>query len=128
MNIQTALYAWLTAQAGVSALVGDRLYPLRLPQKCAYPAIRYERDNTDRSTDHDGQGDLLTTDLQLDSVATTLAAAVNVADAVRSALLNYSGAMGDLHVYRVELVADFETWDQTLEAYRASQAWTIWHN
>lgn len=43
MNLEQALSAHLRAHTGLTALVGDRIYPLVLPQGCAMPAITYSR-------------------------------------------------------------------------------------
>ena len=38
MIIEEALVAYLTGYAGLSALIGTRLYPLRLPENPTYGA------------------------------------------------------------------------------------------
>lgn len=40
---ETQLYAWLSGQAYVSALVGQDIYPLALPETHGLPAITYHR-------------------------------------------------------------------------------------
>ena len=57
MSFSTDLYTRLSSHAGLSALVGDRIYPLRLPQNPTLPAVVYQRisgqrlQNLDRNTD-----------------------------------------------------------------------------
>lgn len=41
--LEQRLYAHLSADADVSALVGSRIYPLVMPQGAALPAIVYQR-------------------------------------------------------------------------------------
>lgn len=42
MSIESGLYAKVTGNAGVSALIGTRLYPLVLPQNPTLPAASYQ--------------------------------------------------------------------------------------
>lgn len=44
--IEAVLYSRLRDFAGLAALVGDRIYPIVLPQKCPLPAITYKRITT----------------------------------------------------------------------------------
>lgn len=128
MSFQADFYAWLDAQAGVTAIVGDRIYPLRLPQEVVYPAIRFERDGDAESLDFAGQGGLHRTEIQLDALAETHAAAVDLAAAVRTALLNFRGAMGSTFVTHTQIETTFDTWEESLDVYRVSQAWTFSHH
>jgi hypothetical protein len=43
MRLTEAVYARLAAHSGVVALVGDRVYPDKLPQPPTFPAIAYTR-------------------------------------------------------------------------------------
>ena len=42
-GIEEAIYGALTAHAGLSALVDDRVYPMVLPQDATRPAVTYMR-------------------------------------------------------------------------------------
>lgn len=127
MSFQSDFYTWLSAQPGVTAIVSDRIYPLRLPQEGAYPAVRFERDSEYDQQDFDGQGGLLVTNLQVDALATTHDQSLTLADAIRAALINYQGTMGSTVVNQTVLDATFDTWDESLELYRVSHAWTFAH-
>lgn len=41
MNADKYIYAKLVANAGVTAIVGTRVYPIIIPQESTYPAIAY---------------------------------------------------------------------------------------
>lgn len=53
MNTGKYIYAKLAADAGVTALVANRIYPVYLPQNAVYPAIVYlvENEPVDRQKD-----------------------------------------------------------------------------
>ena len=43
MNLKQAFFKHLSENAGLSGLVGDRVYPLILPPKAKLPAVSYAR-------------------------------------------------------------------------------------
>ncbi len=42
MSLSTVIYSRLSGFAGLSALVGSRIYPNKLPQDPTFPAVRYQ--------------------------------------------------------------------------------------
>lgn len=128
MTIYTELRTWLLSRPGVSALVVNRMYPLFIPGDATYPAIRFERDGTDRTRDYDGQGKLVGSSMQIDAIDDRLSSAVDLAAAIKTELLSFRGAMGSMLIQRTDLEAEFEAWDSTIDKWRASQSWTLWHN
>lgn len=129
MTTNAEFFAWISSQAGVSALIGDRIYPRQLPQGVIYPCIRFLRDDDGGFKDFDGQGGTLMTELQIDCIADTLTQAEAIAAEVSGAMKNYTGAMGGRTVQRVSLESEFDAYEPSLAEgkYRVSQAWTIWH-
>jgi hypothetical protein len=92
MRLHEAVYARLTTEATVSALVGTRVYPLVLPQPPTFPAIAYTRmPRTEQFTD-DGPSGLVDCRIQLDCYAATYDGAVVLGDAVRGALNGWKDA------------------------------------
>jgi hypothetical protein len=43
VSIESALYGYLSGYAGLTALVGARVYPLNLPPKPTLPAVTYQK-------------------------------------------------------------------------------------
>lgn len=70
----------------MSALVGSRIYPLRLPERPTLPAIRYQRISTDPADSHSGSSGLEHVRVQLGVHAATYASAEAVAAAIKTAL------------------------------------------
>lgn len=52
--IDVSVYSALATYAGVTAIVGERIYPVVLPQGGTFPAISYQRIDTDPVNDFDG--------------------------------------------------------------------------
>jgi hypothetical protein len=54
VSLGTAIYGRLSADAGVAALVGDRVYPTLLPQPSTFPAVTYAMVGSPWQTAQDG--------------------------------------------------------------------------
>lgn len=80
------IYAKLTANAGVSALVSTRVYPVVIPQDATYPAIAYSAVYTpaDNSKNEDATHDNCAFTLRAWAATYDAAAALDVA--IRAAL------------------------------------------
>lgn len=86
MAVEEALYAKLEGTAAVSALVGTRIYPLRMPDKVTLPAIRYQRVDTQRPLVMGvatGLADIL---MQVDCWGATATTMFTLRDEIRQAL------------------------------------------
>jgi hypothetical protein len=106
MKIEEALYAHLTANAGVLALVSTRVYPLVIPQDIALPAIAYQRISGPRELAHDGPTGMARARIQITCQAATYTAAKAVAEAVRLALDGFRGPVAaNSEVLVVEIAA-----------------------
>ena len=53
MTFAQALYSHYTSHPGLSALVGTRVYPLRVPQNPTLPAVTYQRSGGSNEDTHD---------------------------------------------------------------------------
>jgi hypothetical protein len=86
MRSAKVIYNILANNAGVSALVGNRISPLVLPQGSAFPAIVYSEININPNFTKDANSRLDQTRVQIDCLALTYEDASELADAVRDAL------------------------------------------
>jgi len=84
----------LTADAGITALVGTRIYPQLLPQAPMFPAISYQVVSGFRETAMDGPAGVNRARLQFDCWASTYLQAEAVANAVRVAIDGFKGSIG----------------------------------
>ncbi len=96
MNAETAVRAALLADPAVAALVGSRIYPMRLPQNPALPAVVFQRISAppDGLT-IDGRAGRVPIRLQLSLWAQTYDGARALMAAVDARLDGYSGSNGD---------------------------------
>lgn len=83
MSAEELLFAALTADAGVTALVGTRIYPELVPQEQEPPCVAYSRAGTEYvMTIHSGVPAAQIATLEIVCMARTQEAANQVADAV----------------------------------------------
>lgn len=108
------LTAFLLADAGVSALVGSSVFPRRLPQESAFPALTVHQISQDRAYAHGTSGLTVTSRLQINAITKTAHENNDLVEAVIAALDGHSGVMGGTTVNGVfiddigELAADDE--------------------
>jgi len=107
MSTEQTLYSTLKNDAGVSALVGTRIYPLLLPQNPTYPAITYQRISTRPVMTRTGNG-LDFVRMQIDCYADSYSGVKALAAAVEAAL-STDYELGKTDFY-----------DDTLEIFRVS--------
>ena len=123
--IESALYAHLVADAGVTALLGTRIYPLDLPQEPTTPCATYHRVSTVPRYVHGADLNFDTVRIQIDCYADSVLGAKTLADAVRDALSAHSGDMQGTDVQAVLLDNEQDFTDPTTELCRVSQDYRI---
>jgi hypothetical protein len=123
MTIGTDLYTKLTGTAGVAALVGTRVYPMRLPPGAAMPAITYSRVSGAREQALAGASFLPHPVFEISCWATTYAGADALAAAVRTAIDGWipTGGAGTDWRNEIDLVDPETGW------YRIALHVEIWH-
>lgn len=124
-RLEQALASWLLAQLPVAALLGDRLYPLVLPQAGGLPAATWQRIGADIEYDLDGPAGLERPLVQIDCWAASFADARGLAGAIREVLHGYSGPMGDLTVQRVVIEREADEYEAETQLYRCGADYRI---
>ena len=132
ITIEEGLTAFLSANAGLTALIGGRVYANKLPQGVTLPALTYQRISSPRRHTHDSNGATGTAHprFQLDCWSTTYEGAKDIADALRSALNGYRGTMGAVDPVTVQsALIDDESFDDYADAgiVRLRCDYIIWH-
>jgi hypothetical protein len=94
MSLESELVQYLTANPGLAALVGTRIYPLRFPQRVTLPAIRYQVISTIGQVAHTGPSGLRMYRVQLTAAAATYDAAAQAAAALWLACDGRKGLLG----------------------------------
>jgi len=135
MNIDEALFTHLSTTAGITALVGTRIYPIVMPPGVALPAISLQKISMERTHAFRQDAAITRASFQISSWAKTdavkkgYAHAQACAAAVRAALQNYSGTMGGIGGIVVDAVLienEMDDYDSASETYVVHQDFEIW--
>lgn len=98
MLIEEALYAKLTATAGVTNLVATRIYPLQAPQTDLDDYVTYERPSGAPYGQHSGPSGLTWARMSYSCHSSRYANAKTAAKAIRDALDGFSGVAGSVQI------------------------------
>ena len=131
--LEEGLHSYLSTYAGMVALIGDRVYPLRMPQNATLPCLTYQRISTPRISTHDtsgATGDLTNPRFQFDAWGSTYASVKAINDQVRAALNGKTGSIGTApsNITIRSALADNENpeYDPDSELYRSRSDYIIW--
>jgi len=91
VSVAKAMRARLIATDGVTALVGQRIYPGKAPQDATIPYLVYQRISTTRFSTFSGASLIPESRMQIDIIASSQANAESIASAVRTSLDGYTG-------------------------------------
>lgn len=109
MSFEEDLVRYLEANPGVSALVGTRVYPMRLPERVTLPAIRYQSISMTSEVAHTGPSNLRHYRIQLSIHASTYSSAQAVAAALYTAFDGKKSLFGPgTSCFVINDVSDFE--------------------
>lgn len=101
--IGKAIRALLVADATVTGLVGQRIYPLIAPQPPTRPFVVYTVTGGDRWHSDEGGSGLASPRVQVNAYAETYAGAHEIAAAIRDALDGYAGTASDVVIQTLML-------------------------
>jgi len=110
-TIESALYTLITSDSRVAALISDRIYPLLVPDKTAFPSVAYQQISEVPMKTHTGPDDLRHERYQL----TIHASDYDTARAVRRALSNcldgYVGDVGSVSIKEIQVQNEYDGFD-----------------
>lgn len=116
--IESAIRAALLADSTVAGLIGDRVYPLVLPQNPTLPAIVYQRIASPPDLSNDGPAGPLRTRLQLTLWASTWSGSRAIAAAVKAVLHGYSGSADGQDVLLVAEANETDGYESETKLFR----------
>ena len=130
MSLRDGLVAHLKANAGVAALVVDRVYHEGMPQNVVYPAVAYAKTSVERFQTLAGPSSLVKARVGVDVWAKTSASAIAVAEAVKLALDGVTGSLGGTSIQSCtyDSEADLSEFDGDRTDRHLSLEFVIWLN
>lgn len=121
LALETALFDYLSTDPGVSALVGERIYPNRLAEKTLIPAITWHRVDAPRTYTFDSFEDTdawVQARIQFNCWAYTPDVAMTVGEAVLMALSGFDGDMAGQLIGSSFAVNEFDTYEGETKFHR----------
>lgn len=123
MSAEYAVRKLLAGNAGLAAVVGERVYWLMRPENDSFPAIVLQVVTATHFASLAGSDGVIHKRMQIDVYGTTWASVLSTSELVRGVLQNYRGVVspadGDVKIDRI--FWDDET-DMVEQAYDASEA------
>lgn len=116
--LEEALFSYLTGYAGLSALIGTRLYPVQFPQGVTLPAMTYQQVSSPEVYSHDGYSGLRSPRFQFTCRGSTYLEAKQVAAQLKAALRGYAGLMaGSVNVRGARIENEIDQIEPELGIY-----------
>jgi hypothetical protein len=116
MTVEADLFSRLTGFAGVAALVGQKVYPVTLPQGIHYPAISYFRVSSTRPSAMGRDIGIVRARFQVDVWAFDFDSSKAVAEQVRLALQRYSGT-NSIEIIEIFFLNEADTFEENTRTY-----------
>lgn len=104
MELHEAFVVYLKAQTGLTALIGQGLYPDFIPEGVDAPGVVYQLIGGEVEDTHDGAG-IDGYDYQFSTYDKSNKKAWAIFIALKNALRNYKGLMGTLNIQRVQQIS-----------------------
>ena len=120
VDFETALLRTLREDAGLSALVGNKVFPLAIPAGNYLPCVTFQRIGGMPANTLSGHSGLEEIDLQIDVYAKNYGEAKAVAKAVRAAM----PPSGD--VFGAHLIDDQDLYEDGTNYFRVSMEFKVW--
>lgn len=121
LALETALFDYLSGDGGVAALVGDRIYPMRLPEGAHIPAISWHRVDANRTYTFDPFEETdawVQARVQFNCWAYTPEESMTIGEAVLMALSGFDGDMSGQLIGSSFAVNEFDTYEGTTKFHR----------
>lgn len=115
MSIKNILYAAMAGDTAIAAIVGTRIYPLKLPQGPTYEAVSYQRIS---STGVNGNTALRESRWQFSCWGDTYEKATALAAAVKALFEGYTNTTSTPGIKMALVVNELDNYDDTVKTYR----------
>lgn len=103
MSVESELYTWLSSDAAITAVVGTRIFPQRVPQGKDFPAITFQVIFGDHVHDLKASAGLGRPIFQVNAISPSYLEAKDLAELIRLRLQGFRGVWGTLDVRAVLL-------------------------
>jgi len=126
-DLEEALVTLLLADVGFTAVCGERLFPVVIPQDVALPSVAYQRISGAREYALDGRSGLARPRIQFTCVGNRYSDARNAANALREVLSGYRGTVDGVWIQAAFLENEDDAFTDDSGLYSVQQDYFIWY-
>lgn len=126
-TIEEAVVARMQGYAGLAALIGPRVFPLRVPQDAAMPAIAYQKISSPKTASHGGGSHLAQSRIQITIEADTYREVKSTADQVRACWDGFRGTVSGVRIDGALVQDDRDGWSDQHSAPVVRVDVMVWH-
>ena len=109
------IYNYLSNNAGITAIVGDRIFPQRVPTGDALPYLQFTFESRDPSYDQDGYDDFNFQQINFNCAGSTLKEASDLSNALFNAMdvqfIDIGPGGNTVYLNSTTLLSDFDDFD-----------------
>lgn len=125
MAIEQELYNYLSGYSALTALVNDRIYPVKAPQGAETPYCLYAKAEDMRQYSHNGFSGLSKVVLVLSGLSSTYNSAIQVAQQLVDAMEGWPDEASDVSAAMKQKEEDL--YDEDAGLYRVQVEYLIWY-
>ena len=125
MNEGKAIYSILTENAGVSAIVGNKVYPQIAAQGAAFPFVVYVLQDNSPSDTKSGPSTLDEVRYDIVAAAETYTELSSLTERIRLALDRYTGDIGGVEIDSIQFIDLDVDNDPATETYVSSSEYIL---
>lgn len=125
-DIRVGLRAHLLSDAAITAIVVDRVFPLKMPQGVTQASIVYARISGQGDHTMQGASDLARPRIQIASWAPSADVADALARLVKARIDGFRGQMGGVAVQGVFFDSEGDQYDDTTKLYGVRHDYFVW--
>lgn len=118
--LEGKMFTVLIGANAVTTIVGDRIFPVLLPQGVAFPSITYQRVSGDREYNLSGYSTLENPRIQIDIWSTSYGISKDLGGKVKT-------AMDAATTFKSIMITDQDMYEDEIKIYRVSQDYSIWN-
>jgi len=126
-TIEDAIYSKLSGTSGITALVGRRIYPVVLPQKCKLPAITYDKVSDPQIHTMGSESNPCHPRFTIHVWGETLKNVIDIAEQVKTALKYYTGTIASMIIQRIYYDNETDIYEPQTETYHRALDFLIWY-
>lgn len=123
--IETALHSRMSGYAGLSALIGTRIYPLHLPQKPVYPCAAYRRTSTKPVNLLSRDTDIMIANFDVAAFSRSADSTFAIAEQIRLCLQRWQGTESGVVIMDSMLTNIDQDYEPDLEIYESELSFEI---